>query len=70
VPLDRLNQIDLRLVKHLRLKRTRVELQFDWYNVLNDSSITVMNTRYGPVWQRPLQIIDGSFFKFGTQVTF
>jgi hypothetical protein len=57
VPLDRLNQIDLRLVKHLRLKRTRVELQFDWYNVLNDSSITVMNTRYGPVWQRPLQIM-------------
>ena len=67
---DRLNQVDLRLIKILRFKRTRVELQFDSYNAFNANTVVSLNTRYGSAWLRPIQILDGRFVKFGVQVTF
>ncbi len=67
---DRLNQVDLRLAKMLRVRNARVQLQFDVYNALNANSILSLNTRYGSAWLRPIQILDGRIIKFGGQLTF
>jgi hypothetical protein len=43
---------------------------FDAYNVLNASSILGLNTRYGPAWLTPTQILPGRLVKFGMQLDF
>jgi hypothetical protein len=67
---DRLNQIDFRLTKTVRVGRGRVQGQFDLYNLFNASPVTSLNTRYGPSWQQPLVILQGRLIKFGLQVDF
>jgi hypothetical protein len=43
---------------------------FDIYNVLNASSVLAINTRYGPAWLSPQQILDARSFRFGVQMNF
>lgn len=66
----RINQLDFRLSKIVRLGRTRLEGQIDLYNALNGSPILSANQQYGPSWLRPIQILDGRIVKFGFQLTF
>ena len=66
----RINQLDLRLTKAFNVGRTKLEGMFDVYNVLNASPILLINTRYGPDWSKPLQILDARLFKLGVQVSF
>ena len=42
----------------------------DIYNALNASPILSINTRYGPSWLTPTEILAGRLFKFGTQLDF
>src|SRR5262249_13016675 len=44
----RINQLDLRLSKIVKLGRTKIEGQFDIYNALNNSPVLAFNTTYGP----------------------
>ena len=67
---DRLNQLDLRLSKKLRLGRARLTGMFDIYNLLNTSPITALNTRFGPAWLTPVSILPARLFKFGAQLDF
>jgi hypothetical protein len=67
---DRLNQVDLRLSKRINIARTRVTAMFDVYNLLNASTITSLNTRYGSQWLQPLAILPARLFKVGAQVDF
>jgi hypothetical protein len=67
---DRLNQIDFRVSKAVRVNRARVEAQLDLYNLFNASPVTAENTRYGPNWRQPLAILQGRLIKIGAQVTF
>ena len=66
----RINQLDFRLSKILRINRTRLEGMVDLYNALNASPILSMNTRYGSSWLKPIQVLDGRIVKFGAQLTF
>jgi hypothetical protein len=66
----RINQLDIRLSKILKIGRTTVEGQFDMYNALNASPVLAFNTTYGPSWLKPIQVLDGRVLKFGLQVTF
>jgi hypothetical protein len=66
----RLNQLDLRLTKRVRLGRTSVQGMFDIYNVLNASTVLGANNQFGPNWQRPTQLLTGRLFKFGAQLNF
>ena len=66
----RINQLDVRLTKTFRVGRSRLQGSFDVYNVLNASSILAINTRYGPAWLTPTQILDARLFKFALQVNF
>jgi hypothetical protein len=38
--------------------------------MFNNSGILVINTRYGPQWLRPTNILDARILKFGAQLNF
>jgi hypothetical protein len=67
---DRITQLDLRFSRPLRIAGRRVEGQFDIYNALNASPILSINTRFGPSWLTPTEILAGRLLKFGVQVDF
>jgi hypothetical protein len=67
---ERIVQLDLRLARSLRVGGARVKGMFDVYNALNASPILAINTRYGPAWKTPSQILAGRLFKFGVQMDF
>ena len=67
---NRLTKFDVRLSKNLRLGQLRLQPRIDLYNVFNASTVTSINTTFGPAFRRPLQILDGRFAKIGVQVDF
>jgi hypothetical protein len=69
----RINQLDLRLSKSFSIGARgvrRVLANIDVYNALNASPDLAINTRYGPTWLKPIQILDGRLFKIGAQLNF
>jgi hypothetical protein len=67
---DRIIQMDFRLAKIIRMRQTSLKAMFDVYNLFNGNSILAINTRYGPSWLRPTQILDARLIKFGVQLEF
>ena len=68
---DRIQQLDLRFAKTFRFNTTRVEPEFDIYNLANASPILSVNSNYGTAaWRTPTQILAGRLMKFGLKVTF
>ena len=65
---ERLNQLDVRVTKILRLGGGQeVRLMMDAYNVLNDSAPLTVNETFGSQWQVPENILLARFVKFGAQ---
>jgi hypothetical protein len=63
--------LDLRISKQFPLGRQRsFRANFDIYNVLNDSSVTSLNTTFGAAWLRPLSVLNGRLIQFGGQLLF
>jgi hypothetical protein len=68
---DRIQEIDLRFTRIFRLGgKTQVTGNFDVYNVLNAATVLNQNTRYGPTWQAPIQVMGGRLLKFSFQTNF
>jgi hypothetical protein len=67
---DRINQLDLRATKVLRLGNKRVQLMVDLYNALNASPFLTLQTRYGSAWLTPTQTLIGRLMKFAAQINF
>jgi hypothetical protein len=67
---DRINQVDLRLAKVLRIRTVRIQAMFDLYNALNATPFLTMQNRLGPAWQTPTQTLIGRLAKFGVQLDF
>jgi hypothetical protein len=67
---DRLNQLDLRFGKNIRLGRYRGRPQVDLYNALNANPVYAQSNTYGSAWQRPTAILLGRMVKFGVQIDF
>jgi len=66
---ERLNQLDIRFARPVRLGRTKTTFQFDLYNALNIDTVTGVNTNYA-TWLRPQAVILGRFAKLGVQLDF
>jgi hypothetical protein len=69
----RINQLDVRLTKILRLTRGRIQLNLDVYNALNGSYVLWGNTTYGTNganWLKPTSTMDARLMKFGFQYDF
>jgi hypothetical protein len=70
---DRVNEFDIRLAKILRFGRTRTNVGFDLYNILNSSPILSYNQAFSPVtttWLSPTGVLQPRFWKFSVQVDF
>ena len=69
---DRINEFDLRVAKILRLGRTRTNVGFDVYNVLNSSAVLTYNQNFipGGSWLTPLTVLTPRFVKISAQVDF
>jgi hypothetical protein len=61
---DRLNQVDLRFTKIVRVGDGTVDLNVDFYNAFNSDAVTFELAGYGPAWRLPLTVIQPRFVKF------
>jgi len=72
---ERIKQLDLRFSRTFPMGgRTRLQGNFDVYNILNESTVLAENTRFsapsGGSWRNAIQIMGGRLIKFGAQLTF
>jgi len=75
---DRVNQVDLRFAKILRFGRTRTNVGFDIYNVLNSAPVLTYNQNFvlptatSPTgsWLIPTSVLQPRFVKFSAQIDF
>lgn len=70
---ERINQVDLRMAKVLRLGRTRADVGFDLYNVLNANPGLTYNQTFtgtGQTWLRPTTILFPRFVRFNATLHF
>jgi hypothetical protein len=69
---DRINQVDVRLTKALKLgSRTRAQLTASAYNLLNASAALAYNSSYtSGLWLQPTIVMEGRLFKFGFQLDY
>jgi hypothetical protein len=66
---ERLNQLDLRIGKILRLGRSRWTAGVDLYNALNSNAVITESTAFA-TWRQPQSILNARFAKVGMQVNF
>jgi len=70
---DRINEIDLRIAKILMFGRTRTNVGFDVYNLLNLAPALSYNQAFSPTsttWLTPTGVLQPRFWKFSVQVDF
>jgi hypothetical protein len=73
--LDYRNNFDMRFGKNLRFGGRRIQLFADIFNVLNAGTVVRVSETYGSnpatnTWRNPLTIMEGRYFRFGTQMSF
>jgi hypothetical protein len=67
---DRVNQVDLRVGKILRIGRTRTLVGFDLYNLFNANPGLTYNQAYAANWPRPTTVLLPRFVRFNATVDF
>ncbi len=71
---DRIKQLDLRFSRTFPIAgKTKVQGNFDVFNILNGSTILNENTRYSATnnqWMNAIQIMGGRLLKFSAQLSF
>jgi hypothetical protein len=70
---DRVNQLDLKVAKIIRLGRSRMTVGMDIFNALNSSAVLGRQQAYSPTstaWLTPTSVIDARFAKFSGQIDF
>jgi hypothetical protein len=69
-----LNQLDMKLAKRFTINKVRLRADFDIYNLFNSSWPYTVTTTYTPgatsAWQRPTNVLQHRFFKFGGHISF
>ena len=67
---ERLNQIDTRFTKAVKIGASRIQGIFEIYNLTNTRPSQANNTTFGANFLQPSVILGGRVFKFGTQIDF
>jgi hypothetical protein len=69
---DRINNLDFRIARVLRVGRTRTQIGLDFYNVLNNDVVTGYNSTYVPggAWLTPTAILPARYMKVTGQFDF
>jgi hypothetical protein len=68
----RINELDFRLAKVLKFRRTRMQVNVDLYNAFNTDTPTSYNTTFVPggQWLTPTSVLAARFVKLGVQFDF
>jgi hypothetical protein len=66
---ERLNQVDMRFAKILRIGRNRLNAGVDLYNALNGNPVITESSAYA-TWRQPQSILPARFAKFVLQLDF
>jgi len=67
---DRVNQLDFRVAKILRLGRARTQVGLDLYNALNSSAVQTYNQTLGSAYLTPTLVLPSRFAKISAQIDF
>jgi hypothetical protein len=69
---DRVNQLDVRAAKILKLGGKRLQIALDLYNALNSNVVQTFNQNYDPAgaWRIPTQILPARLTKVSAQLDF
>jgi hypothetical protein len=70
---DRINEVDVRIAKILMFGRTRTNIGFDIYNLMNLAPVLSYNQAFSPTtttWLTPTGVLQPRFLKFSVQVDF
>ncbi len=67
---QRLNQIDMRLTKAVRIGQGKVQGMLDIYNMFNSRAPQAVNTQVGATFKQPTSLLGGRLFKFSATVDF
>jgi hypothetical protein len=70
---DRVNELDLRFSKLIRVGNTRTKLSVDMYNALNAAPILTYNQTYNPLtttWLTPTSVLAARVIKLGASIEF
>jgi hypothetical protein len=74
---DRVNALDMRFAKIVRIGRTRNTIGLDIINLTNSAAILTYNQTYNPApptpsqaWLAPTSVLTPRFFKIGVQIDF
>ncbi|MEO8260497.1 MAG: carboxypeptidase regulatory-like domain-containing protein [Acidobacteriota bacterium] len=72
---DRVNAVDMRFAKVLRLGRTKANVGLDLYNLFNSNTPTAYETVYDPAtngarWLQPTAVLLPRFLRFNVQLDF
>ena len=69
---DRINEVNIRVAKVIRAGRTRTNVGFDLYNLLNTSPILAYNQNFVPngPWLRPNFVLSPRFVKLSATIDF
>ena len=69
---ERVNQLDLRFAKILRISGKRAQIALDLYNALNANTVQTFNNAYNPTgaWRVPTGILPGRVTKISGQFDF
>ena len=66
---DRLNQLDFRIGKLIRVNRMRTNIGLDIYNMLNSHAVLSENATY-TLWRQPSTMLQARFYKISAQFDF
>jgi hypothetical protein len=58
------------VTKGVRVRRYRVDIMADFYNVFNVAPVQTYNATYGPAWLTPTAFLQSGFLKLGGRLTF
>jgi hypothetical protein len=69
---DRINQLDVRIARTIKLGRTRTLVAVEAYNTLNSSAVLTYNTTFVPggTWPQPNAILTPRLIKLTAELTF
>jgi hypothetical protein len=69
---DRVNQMDVRIAKSVKLGRTQTLLAIEAYNALNSSAVLAYNTTFVPggTWPQPTVVLTPRLVKLTAELTF
>ena len=67
---DRVNQVDLRIGKIVRVGRTRTNVAVDLVNALNSNAILSYNNTFNATWPTPTTVLTARLFRLSAQLDF